>query len=103
MDDRYELFIRFSMAQAYDELSCARLAFQTNACPTCQVHGGTDSLHCAVYDRLTDNIIRMVRIHSGNDFVFAAYATPCEACGTEFFDITLDDTLCIGCKARMAA
>jgi hypothetical protein len=99
--ERYEISLRGMAVVLQDVLANARDIFQDKACPTCLLAGDSTD-HCYVYDRVTDNHVRLVRVHAGNDVYFAAYGTPCEACGTEFFDTDLEDTVCIECKAQAA-
>lgn len=103
MDDRYEVWVSYQQIRTFPTLAAARDLFDSRACSNCLLHGGTEALHCAVYDRETDRLVRLVKIHRGNDIIFAAYATACEACGTDWFDVDMTDTLCVGCRVRVAA
>jgi hypothetical protein len=100
--DRYEIHLKGYLAQVEDVLANARDLFQDKACPSCRLAGESNG-HCFIYDRLTDASVRVVNVHAGNDVYFAAYGVTCEACGIEFFDTDGEDTVCITCKAKVAA
>lgn len=101
--DRYEVRLRYHDVAVFDTLSEARALFDAEACDRCLTSGGESLRHCAIVDRYTDEMIRAVRVYSGRDVVFSAYAMPCEGCGTEFFDADGRDTLCIECAAAVPA
>lgn len=98
-EERYEVWLGGRQERTFDWLHDARDMFNLAACSACLVDGGGDRQHCAVYDRMLDQFVRVIRIGSGNDIVFATYAAPCEACGLEFFDVEMGDSLCLDCRA----
>ena len=103
MPDRFEVYLNGKFFRTLDHLHDARDIFNRAACESCLLHGGNEYMHCAIYDREFDRLVKMVRIHSGNDIVMAAYAASCIECLTEYFEMDVTDGLCLTCSTGVPA